>query len=123
MPEKSETDGGGSSIRARFRTQMTRTHAVLWSVILIATVADVLLTMTGLANGLREGNAVVATSLSSFGLAGLLAVKFAAMLWLVAGWTLLSDRNAAMFLALFAAVTVGVVGYNVAVLVDAGVLV
>ena len=102
---------------------MTRTHAVLWSVILIATVADVLLTTTGLANGLREGNAVVATSLSSFGLAGLLVVKFAAMLWLVAGWTLLSDRNAAMFLALFAAVTVGVVGYNVAVLVDAGVLV
>jgi hypothetical protein len=91
---------------------MTRTHAVLWTVILVATVADILLTMVGLAAGLREGNIVVATLLGEWGLAGLWLVKFAAMLWLVAGWILLDDRNAAIFLGLFATVTTAVVVSN-----------
>jgi len=64
---------------------MTRTHAAL-------TAADVVLTIVGLA--------------------GLWAVKFAAMCWLVAGWALLSDRNASVFLGLFAAVTSLVVVHN-----------
>ena len=95
---------------------MTRAHAVLWTVIVLATVADILLTMAGLANGFREGNAVVVASLSTLGLGGLFLVKFAAMVWLVAGWTLLSDRNASIFLALFAVVTLAVVANNVLVL-------
>ncbi|MFC7019533.1 hypothetical protein [Haloarcula halobia] len=37
------------------------------------------------------------------------------MVWLVAGWALLSDRNAAIFLALFAVVTLAVVGHNLTV--------
>ncbi|MFC7133345.1 MULTISPECIES: DUF5658 family protein [Salinibaculum] len=92
--------------------RMTRTHAVLWSVILAATAADIVLTVTGLANGLREGNVVLHALVSEFGLAGLWGLKFAAMVWLVAGWALLSDRNAAIFLALFALVTVAVVVNN-----------
>jgi hypothetical protein len=100
----------------RRERRMTRTHAVLWAVILAATVADVLLTMTGLARGFEEGNVVVATLLGEFGLAGLWLVKFAAMVWLVGGWALLSDRNAAVFLGLFAAVTLTVVVYNTALL-------
>lgn len=95
---------------------MTRTHAVLWALILASTVADVLLTLSGLAAGYREENVVVAALISAFGVAGLWLVKFAAMLWLVGGWTLLSDRHAAVFLALFAAVTVAVAGYNAVLL-------
>jgi len=95
---------------------MTRPHAVLWAVILSATVADVILTMVGTASGLREGNVLVRTLETALGPAGLWLVKFAAMVWLVGGWSLLSDRNATIFLALFAVVTVAVVIYNVLVL-------
>lgn len=95
--------------------RMTRTHAALWGLILVATVADILLTMRGTALGFEEGNALVRTMLSAFGPAGLWVVKFAAMCWLVAGWTLLSDRNAAIFLGLFAVVTLAVTVHNAAV--------
>jgi hypothetical protein len=96
----------------RRNREMTTTHAVLWAVILSTTVADILLTMIGLRLGLQEGNVVVHTMLSQFGLAGLWVVKFLAMCWLVAGWALLSDRNAAIFLGLFGLVTLLVVVYN-----------
>jgi len=91
---------------------MTRSHAALWTLILGTTVADILLTMVGLETGLREGNVVLAAMLAEFGLAGLYLVKLAAMAWLVAGWVLLDDRNAAVFLALFATVTSGAVVSN-----------
>ncbi len=94
--------------------RMTRVHATLWTVILATTVADVLLTMVGTAAGLQEGNVLVRASMAAFGPAGLWLVKFAAMCWLVAGWALLSDRNAAVFLGLFAAVTLAVTVHNTA---------
>jgi hypothetical protein len=50
--------------------------------------------------------------LSAFGPAGLWLVNFAAMCWLVTGWALLSDRNATVFLGLFAAVTTAVSVHN-----------
>lgn len=92
--------------------RMTRTHAALWAAILATTVADVILTLVGIERGLGEGNVVVRTMLAEFGLTGLWLVKFAAMCWLVAGWYLLADRNASIFLALFAAVTTAVAVYN-----------
>ncbi|MEF8785870.1 MAG: DUF5658 family protein [Haloarculaceae archaeon] len=101
---------------------MTRTHAALWALILTATVADILLTMVGTAGGLQEGNAVVRVMVGAFGPAGLWLVKFAAMVWLVGGWAVLSDRNATIFLALFATVTVFVTIYNAVLLVDTGVV-
>lgn len=113
MPDRSSEN---QLFTLRRRRRMTRPHAVLWTVILLSTVADVLLTMTGLASGYQEGNVVVATLLAEFGLAGLWLVKFAAMVWLVGGWALLSDRDATVFLALFAVVTVAVVVYNTALL-------
>jgi len=98
-------------VRRRER-RLTRTHAALWAVILATTAADIVLTMVGLAGGLPEGNPVVRVAVGSFGPAGLWTVKFAAMCWLVAGWSLLSDRDASVFLGLFAAVTSAVVVYN-----------
>jgi len=96
----------------RRKRRLTRTHAALWGVILVTTAADVVLTMVGLAGGYAEGNVVVRVMVEAFGLAGLWTVKFLAMCWLVAGWALLSDRNAAIFLGLFAAVTTLVVVHN-----------
>jgi hypothetical protein len=104
----------------RRNRHMTRSHALLWALILVATVADILLTMTGTAVGLQEGNVLVRVLLGSFGPAGLWLVKFAAMVWLVGGWALLSDRNATIFLALFATVTVSVTVYNTALLLATG---
>jgi len=98
---------------------MTRTHAVLWTVVLVATVLDILTTMVGLERGLREGNVVVRAAVEALGVPGLWLVKFGAMVWLVGGWALLSDRNAAIFLALFAVVTVATVAANVVTLLGA----
>lgn len=95
---------------------MTEEHVVLWTVIVVATVADIVLTLTGLAAGAREGNVVVRVLMAELGLAGLWLVKFLAMLWLVAGWWLLSEWKATIFLALFGIVTLLVVANNVIVL-------
>ncbi|WP_018258771.1 DUF5658 family protein [Halomicrobium katesii] len=108
-----------SLLPVRREREMTGTHAALWSAILVATVLDVLTTMVGLERGLREGNAVVAAAIELLGLPGLWLVKFAAMVWLVGGWALLSDRDAAIFLGLFAAVTVATVVVNVVTLLGA----
>jgi hypothetical protein len=112
MPGKASTEADESGATLWDGHRLSPTHAVLWTVILVATVGDILLTMTGLRVGLQEGNVVVSTMLAEFGLAGLWLVKFGAMLWLVAGWRLLSERNATVFLALFAVVTLAVVAYN-----------
>ena len=117
-----DADSSESLLTVRRERKMTRTHALLWTHILAATVADILLTMAGTAGGLQEGNAVVRTMMGAFGPAGLWLVKFGAMVWLVGGWSFLSDRNAAIFLALFATVTVVVTVYNAALLVDTGVV-
>jgi hypothetical protein len=116
MPVVSSSESDDALLTLRWRRPMRRVHAVLWAVILLTTAADIVLTMAGLAAGLREGNVVVATLLAEFGLAGLWGLKFAAMLWLVAGWLLLDDRNAAIFLGLFATVTAGVVVSNAVLL-------
>ncbi len=106
---------GDSLLTLRRERRVTRVHAVLWTLILAATVADILLTLTGTALGFREGNALVRAAMGAFGPAGLWLVKFGAMCWLVGGWAFLSDRNAAIFLGLFAAVTVAVTVHNAAV--------
>jgi len=120
-----EPDTGADSdslFTVRRERRMTRAHAALWTVILVATVADVLLTMVGTANGLQEGNALVRAMMGAFGPAGLWLVKFGAMAWLVAGWSLLSDRNASVFLGLFAAVTVAVTVHNTLLVLGSGLL-
>lgn len=91
---------------------MSSTHASLWTLILVTTVADILLTMVGLRLGLQEGNVVVHAMMAQFGLTGLWLVKFLAMCWLVVGWVMLSERNATIFLGLFAAVTLVTVVNN-----------
>ena len=101
---------------------MTRAHAALWALILATTAADTVLTLAGTQSGLQEGNAVVGAMLGAFGPAGLWLVKLGAMVWLVGGWAVLSDRNAAIFLGLFAAVTTVVTVYNAALLIQTGVL-
>lgn len=117
-PEQGDR-AGDPLLTPRLEREMTRSHAALWTVILAATSADIVLTMVGLAGGLREGNVLVRAAIAELGVPGLWLVKFGAMVWLVAGWALLSDRNATVFLALFAVVTVGVVVHNAVVVLGA----
>lgn len=91
---------------------MSENDVVLWTVVLVATGGDVLLTLAGLAAGLQEGNVVVRTALAALGLPGFWLVKFLALCWLVVGWTLLPDRQGSAFLAIFALVTLAVVLNN-----------
>jgi hypothetical protein len=111
-----------SLLTLRRQRRMTRVHGALWALILSSTVADILLTLVGTAGGLQEANAAVGVMMDAFGPAGLWFVKFLAMVWLVGGWAFLSDRNAAIFLALFATVTVLVTVYNALLLVNTGVI-
>lgn len=96
----------------RRKRRLTGAHAALWTLILVTTAADIVLTVVGLGAGLPEGNPVVRAMVAEFGLAGLWAVKFAATCWLVGGWALLSDRNVSVFLGLFGVVTSLVVVNN-----------
>lgn len=118
----SNTEKQESLFSLRREREMTQTHAVLWTVILVATVVDILLTLTGMRVGFQEGNVVVRAMLGAFGPAGLWVVKFAAMCWLVAGWVLLSNRKASVFLALFAIVTVVVTAHNALLFLGSGAL-
>lgn len=99
-----------------FARHMTETHAVLWTAVVVATVADVVMTLTGMSSGLQEGNPVVRAMVGAFGPAGLWVVKFGAMCWLVAGWAYLENWKATVFLALFAVVTLAVVLNNAVVI-------
>jgi hypothetical protein len=47
-------DGDGTGVvgDSPFYRDMNETHAVLWTVVVVATVADVIMTLTGLSNGL-----------------------------------------------------------------------
>jgi hypothetical protein len=119
MPADGSVTGDGETAtpgESPFYREMNETHAVLWTVVVVATVADVVMTLTGLSSGLQEGNPVVRTMVGTFGVAGLWVVKFLAMCWLVAGWTLLSDWKATVFLGIFAVVTLAVVLNNAVVL-------
>jgi hypothetical protein len=119
MPADGSVTGDGETAtpgESPFYREMNETHAVLWTVVVVATVADVVMTLTGLSSGFQEGNPVVRTMVGAFGVAGLWVVKFLAMCWLVAGWTLLSDWKATVFLGIFAVVTLAVVLNNAVVL-------
>lgn len=113
VPDSSPPAGDDGSWRTWFGSHdLSETDFVLWTAVLVATVGDILLTLTGLTAGLQEGNVVVRTMLAEFGVAGLWLVKFGAMLWLVAGWRALDEWKATLFLALFAVVTLAVVAHN-----------
>lgn len=91
---------------------MSETDAVLWTVVLVASIADVVTTISGLALGLGEGNVVVRSMIESLGLAGFWIVKFVALVVLVVSWSALPERTATAFLAVFSLVTLSVVLHN-----------
>ena len=96
----------------RLERHLTETHAVLWSVVIVASVFDVLTTMSGLHHGLEEGNLVARAFIETYGTPGIGLLKFSALVLLVITWAVLSDRRATYVLTGFAVISLLTVALN-----------
>lgn len=97
----------------RLNRPLPESHAVLWTVILTATVFDIVTTIVGLANRLEEGNAVARAFIATYGTPGIGLLKFSALVILVVAWAiLLDDRHATQILAAFAVLSLLTVALN-----------
>lgn len=91
---------------------LSETHAVLWTVIIVAAVFDIVTTLVGLQVGLQEGNAIARAFIATYGTPGIGGLKFAALVILVVTWAVLPDRPATIVLGGFAVVSLAVVAMN-----------
>lgn len=91
---------------------LSETHAVQWSVILIATVFDITTTVVGVEQGAEEGNAVAQAFIETYGTPGLGLLKFAALVTVLVLWAALPDRYGTAILSGFALISLFVVALN-----------
>lgn len=91
---------------------LSETHAVLWTVIVVAAVFDIVTTLVGLGQGLREGNLIARAFIATYGPSGVGWLKFVALVILVIVWGMLPDRSATVVLAGFAVISLLVVALN-----------
>jgi hypothetical protein len=101
---RSSTDDGAASRADRFDRELTESHAVLWTVVILASVFDVVTTMTGLSLGFEEGNTVVRAFIATYGTPGIGLLKFVALVLLGVTWATLPDRPAELVLTGFAVI-------------------
>jgi hypothetical protein len=104
-------DGGRDALE-RFERELPESHAVLWTVIIVAAAFDVVTTLSGLSVGFAEGNRVARAFLATYGDAGIGLLKFTALVVLVVTWHFLPDRPAELVLTGFAVVSVLTVALN-----------
>lgn len=91
---------------------LPETDVLLWTVVIVASVLDVITTMVGLNLGLEEGNAVARAFIDTYGSPGIGGLKLAGLLILVFAWAGLEDRSAEIVLLLFAVISMMVVLLN-----------
>ncbi|WP_254272468.1 DUF5658 family protein [Haloarcula marina] len=93
---------------------LSESHAVLWSVVILASLFDVVTTMVGLERGLGEGNVVARAFIQTYGASGIGLLKFSALLLVVLCWAWFDDgdRRATAVLVGFAVVSLVVVALN-----------
>ncbi len=103
---------GDVSLVWRVERRLPESHAVLWTVVVVASALDVVTTIAGLGLGVEEGNAVARAFLATYGTPGIGMLKLVALVVLVVTWAVLPDRLAERALAGFAVVSVVVVGLN-----------
>ncbi|WP_299262871.1 DUF5658 family protein [Halorientalis sp.] len=96
----------------RFERDLPESHAVLWTVIIVAAAFDVVTTLAGLSAGFEEGNRVARAFIATYGEAGIGLLKFVALVVLVVTWHSLPDRAAELVLTGFATISVFTVGLN-----------
>ncbi len=91
---------------------LPETDVVLWTVVIVASVFDVVTTMVGLNLGLEEGNAVARAFIATYGSIGIGGLKLAGLVVLVFAWAGLEDRSASLILLAFAVISLLVVLLN-----------
>lgn len=97
----------------RFVRPLPESHAVLWTVVITASIFDIVTTIVGLATRLEEGNAVARAFIATYGTPGIGLLKFSALVLLVIAWAiLLNDRHATQVLAAFAIISLVTVALN-----------
>jgi len=105
-------ESSGSRWALRLERSLPESDAVLWTVVVLASVFDVLTTMVGVASGLPEGNAVARAFLSAYGTPGIGLLKFSALVFVVVLWAALPDRYGVAVLQAFSLVSLLVVALN-----------
>jgi len=91
---------------------LSESDAVLWSVVVLASVFDVVTTMVGIERGFGEGNAVARAFIETYGSPGIGLLKFTALVVVVVSWALLPGRYGSAVLSGFAVVSLTVVASN-----------
>lgn len=100
------------------RRNLPESHAVLWTVVIVAAIFDIVTTLVGLGVGLDEANAVARAFLMTYGTPGIGGLKFVALVILVIVWAVLPDREGLMALTGFAIISVIIVALNVVTLLS-----
>lgn len=95
-----------------FQRTLPESDAVLWSVVILASVFDVVTTIVGIGAGLSEANAVARAFLHTYGTPGIGLLKFSALVLVAICWVVLPDRYGRAALQGMAVVSVGVVAIN-----------
>lgn len=110
-------DGARSLLAAlddRFPTErpLSESHAVLWTVVVLASLFDVVTTMVGLGVGLTEANAVARAFIATYGTPGVGLLKFSALVVVTLAWAAFDDHRSTAVLFAFAVVSLVVVALN-----------
>ena len=109
-------DGNGASEPPSSLERLERTlpesDAVLWTVVLLASVFDVVTTIVGLERGFAEGNAVARAFIDVYGTPGIGLLKFVALVIVVLAWWRLPERHGTTVLQGMASVSLVVVALN-----------
>ncbi len=109
----------GSDVFARLghvERALPESEAVLWAVVLLASVFDVVTTIVGLNLGFAEGNAVASAFIATYGTPGIGLLKFSALVVVTLAWAALPERYGTAILQGMAVVSVVVVALNAATL-------
>ena len=91
---------------------LSEADAVLWAVVIVASVFDIVTTIVGIERGASEANSVAVAFLETYGTTGIGLLKFSALVVVTLAWWRLDDRHASVVLLAFALVSLLVVGLN-----------
>jgi hypothetical protein len=109
---QSGPDESARSFVWRVERELSEEHAVLWTVVITASIFDVVTTMVGLMRGFDEGNAVAQAFIQTYGTPGIGLLKLSGLILLVVSWAVLPERPAGHVLLAFAFISLLTVALN-----------
>lgn len=109
-------DGNATAEYHPLQRPLPESEAVLWAVVILASIFDVVTTIVGLERGFAEGNAIARAFLETYGTPGIGLLKFSALVVVVLLWVALPERYGTAILQGMAVVSLVVVALNAATL-------